>query len=401
MTDRKHDAESHSAVNPEITDRFAVAAAYADEQLPLLTAEGRNAMLARVLESAPRQSSPAEPTVTAVPVAGSAPLRRQRLAAGSSRGTAAVAVQRRPPRTNAFAAALEGLEDAEIQAEGPHPEPTADSGEQARLLGLTEALAHMPKPELDPEVKIVQRARLVAAMEAMLAEGTDPLAVPPQRSRPTRSGHRALRPRSRWSRRLATAGLALGVAVGSFAGMASASTNALPGDALYGMKRGIEDVQLSWARDDTQRADLYLGQASTRLREVELLVARENAAAADARYTAHLRVAVTDLRDDASQGLRLLLVTSSDEAETRAMLATLADFSQDNRRSWNVVREQLPPALTDESAQVTALFDTIDRDVTGANVPPTTANPEPESAPGRPGRADAPAEGSRNRGSQG
>src|SRR5437764_10967579 len=101
-------------------------------------------------------------------------------------------------------------------------------------------------------------------MEAAFAEGalSDDAKVPEQRT-PRRS-HRAaptlgkLRPRSRLSKGLAAGGLTVGVAAGAFSGVAAASTDALPGDSLYGFKRGMEDLRLNLAGDDSARGRLYL-----------------------------------------------------------------------------------------------------------------------------------------------
>ena len=100
-------------------------------------------------------------------------------------------------RANAFAQALEEQSDQDTaaeQSEGPAP-AAAEQSEQGRLLALTDCLGELPRPQLDPEVKVVQRAQLVAAFEAMLQEGagggaTD-RAVPEQRSG---GAHRASRP---------------------------------------------------------------------------------------------------------------------------------------------------------------------------------------------------------------
>lgn len=79
-------------------------------------------------------------------------------------------------RANAFAQALQEQSEqgtAAEQSEGSAPAPAAaEPTEQARLLALASGLGALPKPELDPEVKVVQRAQLVAAFEAMLQEGT-------------------------------------------------------------------------------------------------------------------------------------------------------------------------------------------------------------------------------------
>lgn len=192
-------------------------------------------------------------------------------------------------RANAFAQALEEQSDrgtAAEQPEGPERAPAAaEQSGHGRLLVLTEGLGELPRPELDPEVKVVQRAQLVAAFEAMLQEGAGGEAadasVPQQRSR---GAHRAstlgkLRPRSRLTKGLAAGGLSVGVAAGAFGGVAAASSDALPGDSLYGLKRGIEDFKLNYMSEgDDQRGVAYLDQASTRLSEARRLMERAAAA---------------------------------------------------------------------------------------------------------------------------
>ena len=83
-----------------------------------------------------------------------------------------------------------------------------------------------------------------------------------------------LRPRSRLSKGLAAGGLTVGVAAGAFSGVAAASSDALPGDSLYGLKRGMEDLKRGMADDDSDRGGLYLDQASTRLSEARRLIAQ-------------------------------------------------------------------------------------------------------------------------------
>lgn len=104
--------------------------------------------------------------------------------------------------------------------------------------------------------------------------------MPEQRT--GRGAHRAsplrkLRPRSRWSKGLAAGGLTVGVAAGAFSGVAAASSDALPGDSLYGLKRGMEDLKLGMANDDADRGEIYLDQASTRLQEARRLMERDRA----------------------------------------------------------------------------------------------------------------------------
>ncbi|GFN04805.1 hypothetical protein Smic_33610 [Streptomyces microflavus] len=93
-------------------------------------------------------------------------------------------------RANAFAQALE--EQNPQGAAAVQPEEPADQADPGPLLALANGLGELPKPQLDPEVKVVQRAQLVAAMEAMFAEGgasTGPT-VPVQRGKgPTGPHH--------------------------------------------------------------------------------------------------------------------------------------------------------------------------------------------------------------------
>ena len=76
-------------------------------------------------------------------------------------------------RANAFAQALEDRTESDLS----DPEPAAEQSEapaepadHARLLALASALGELPRPQMDADVKVVQRAQLVAAMEAMVME---------------------------------------------------------------------------------------------------------------------------------------------------------------------------------------------------------------------------------------
>jgi hypothetical protein len=274
-------------------------------------------------------------------------------------------------RANAFAQALEAAAGAEP---GSTPEPT--DPQQGRLLAMASALADLPKPTLDPEVKTVQRAQLVAAMEAALADGSlrvpaagDPGAgarLPEQRGRSgvhrAGAGLRRLRPRTRWSRRLAAGGLTVGVAAGAFSGVAAASTNALPGDTLYGLKRGMEDLRLGMAGDDADRGKLLLGMATTRLQEAHRLMERRRSGPLTADSIGEMRGALLGMHNEASEGHQLLSAAYRQDGSL-APIEALNDFSQQQRRSWAALRNQLPAQLSGLGAQVSSVFDAIEREV--------------------------------------
>ncbi|GGV17302.1 hypothetical protein GCM10010275_68540 [Streptomyces litmocidini] len=273
-------------------------------------------------------------------------------------------------RANAFAQALEDRASEDAAAEQPEaPAEPAEPAEQGRLLALANGLGELPRPQLDPEVKVVQRAQLVAAMEAMLLEGSAAASptVPEQRTSTGKGSHRAsplrkLRPRSRWTKGLAAGGLTVGVAAGAFGGVAAASSDALPGDSLYGLKRGMEDIKLGMADDDADRGGIYLDQASTRLSEARRLMERGRLGELDHESLAEIRRVLGGMKHDASEGRRLLREAYERDGEIGPM-ARLNSFAQAHRSTWNGLRDRLPVQLADVGSEVTDVFDAIDEDV--------------------------------------
>lgn len=291
-------------------------------------------------------------------------------------------------RANAFAQALEEQPDqgtAAEQSEGPAPAPAAaEQTEQGRLLALAEGLGELPRPKLDPEVKVVQRAQLVAAFEAMVQQGAGggaaDTAVPEQRSR---GAHRAsplgrLRPRSRLTKGLAAGGLSVGVAAGAFGGVAAASSDALPGDSLYGLKRGIEDFKLNYLSDgDDERGVAYLDQASTRLAEARRLMERgRNGGHLDHESVGEIRRTLSGMTRDASEGHRLLHEAYERDPGSLGPIQALSAFSRSHREVWGALRQRLPVQLGDVSSQVSSVFAAIDEEVAPLQslLPPSPAH---------------------------
>ncbi|MGW6708400.1 DUF5667 domain-containing protein [Streptomyces sp. NPDC054956] len=278
-------------------------------------------------------------------------------------------------RANAFAQALEDRTPSDLSEPDPAAEQSeapAEPADHDRLLALASVLGErMPRPVLDPEVKVVQRAQLVAAMEAMVMEeraggsaAPDPQ-VPEQRT--GRGAHRAtslrkLRPRSRWSKGIAAGGLTVGVAAGAFSGVAAASTDALPGDHLYPVKRGMEDIRLGMADDDSDRGELYLDQASNRLSEARRLMERGRTGVLDHESLGEIRRALAGMKHDASEGHRLLQAAYQRDGSLGPIQA-LSSFSRSHRDAWAKLRGNLPAQLTDVGGEVESVFQAIDEDV--------------------------------------
>ena len=142
---------------------------------------------------------------------------------------------------------------------------TASSGTEAQryadLLEVVADLRAVPPATARPEFVASLRERLMAEADTALVRR------PPAPSR-------LAMPASSRTRQRRIGALLGGVAlVGSAATMAVAAQTALPGESLYGVKRGIESAQVRLAPDDADRGRTLLAQAGTRLTELEELAA--------------------------------------------------------------------------------------------------------------------------------
>ncbi|MER5640804.1 DUF5667 domain-containing protein [Kitasatospora sp. NPDC002227] len=283
-------------------------------------------------------------------------------------------------RAKAFAEALEAhrREHLAVPDDGA-AEASSPTGALAELLSVADELGGLPRPELSGEARAVQRARLMAAFEQEWAGGQT-ARVPQQRKH---RGIRAAR-RGRWGRRLAIGGLVAGVAVGGFTGAAFASSNALPGDALYGMKRGLEGLRLDLAGSDTERGELLLDQASTRLEEAQSLLGRAGTTSGlSPDSVEQVRRALDDMHAEAARGRDLLrsVYRSNGSLAPMRKLATFAD-GEDGR--WAALQGQLPPQLTSQASKVDQLFGDMNEDVAPLHLD------QPQGKPASQGTAPAP-----------
>ncbi|WP_089155352.1 DUF5667 domain-containing protein [Micromonospora sp. NBS 11-29] len=181
-----------------------------------------------------------------------------------------------------------------------HVRSRAD-GELATLVEVGRRLTvERPTVDVDPDFRTGLRAMLVATAEREgVAAATD-------------TGVRAaLLPAITGRRARARGAILVGVAAGAIAlsGISAASENALPGDALYGMKRSTERAQLALASSDISRGQLFLDFARTRLDE----------AASVRNDRLGFSAVLDDMDADTRQGVRLLTTVAAQRSDPTAL----------------------------------------------------------------------------------
>jgi hypothetical protein len=142
----------------------------------------------------------------------------------------------------------------------------------------------------------------------------------------------------------------------SLAGMSLLlARDALPGDALYGIKRTAEAASLGLTFGDESKAHKHLEFASARVTEIETLAARYGNPA-DAPIGGYL-TALSDFDNDASAGSRQLiaLATRNDGRQ----LQSLGAWAKQQASRLAAVSDRLPGAARNRQGATLALLDKI------------------------------------------
>jgi hypothetical protein len=156
--------------------------------------------------------------------------------------------------------------------------------------------------------------------------------------------------------RFAVAAVAVLALVGALTGMSVLlSRDALPGDALYGVKRTAEAAELGLTFGDEPKALKHLEFAASRISEIETL-ARRYPDPGDAPVGGYL-TALTDFENDAAAGSRQLiaLATSTDGR----LLASLGDWATQQADRLRAIRDHLPAAAYHRESATRALLEKI------------------------------------------
>ncbi|QIK65125.1 hypothetical protein G7072_01130 [Nocardioides sp. HDW12B] len=238
----------------------------------------------------------------------------------------------------------------ELAAALDDPTTSAVRPEIAELVGVADVLrahAAAEAPALFPRPEFTSRLR-----EQLLAEAAESWTYDPSAAR---LELRARTTTPRRERRLVVAATALLLAGGS-AGMAAAAQQALPGEALYPIKRGLEEVRADLTSDDAARGRTLLSQADSRLGEVAALVGES---ATDPAISSTLET----YRSQAREGSGLLLgsYTAGSDADADAV-SEVRGFTQDGLAQLDALAAALAPELAEDLRETTRLLETIDAD---------------------------------------
>jgi hypothetical protein len=208
------------------------------------------------------------------------------------------------------------------------PAAAADLSPLVALAGALAPVDHAP----DAGFRAALRTRLVAAAAARVPAP----AVPARPTRPARPSAP-----SRLRQVVATVVVA---AVVAGVGAAAASTRALPGGTLYGLKRQIEAGQLALARGDLGHGRELLEQADARLTEAERLTAGEHGG--DPATRARVGQALREMGADATAGAADLTRAYRDTGDEQAMVL-LDRFVVEQRERLADLLGLLDPSLRD------------------------------------------------------
>lgn len=172
-------------------------------------------------------------------------------------------------------------------------------------------------------------------------------------------------------------------------GVAVAAQEALPGDALYGIKQATESVRMATAGDATEQGRLHLALATERLEEVEHAVARGGV-----RHEALIDT-FTRMDSRSLRGAEALIAAAEEDGDT-ALLAEVARFTERQAGGIVDVFDDLPiqvrPHAEDSLAtlrhiRAQMLAPAFGADVTAAELSGVEAQLRSSSLPPRPAEA--------------
>ncbi len=238
--------------------------------------------------------------------------------------------------TSVFRAHRRAEEFAAVVDGAPAPAATP---EIAELAGVVTALRDHEPPALREEFAADLRERLMA--EAATAMSPAARLVLPARTRGRRE-HRLV------------AAATVAVFLGGSASMAAAAQHALPGEALYPVKRGIEHAQAGLSTSPASRGQDLLHQADARLVEVAGLLAGPPEGLPQIPGT------LDDFTSQAQQGAGLMMSSFQDTRDPATIVAVREFAARSLTRLQDLARTA-PADSQDELASAAVALSGIDQ----------------------------------------
>ncbi len=204
----------------------------------------------------------------------------------------------------------------------------------APLVETAHQVVTLPRPRASEEFRDGLRAMLMAAIER---EGIGATAAAKAEQAAART---AMDAKTQFIRQVTTPGpgrtraaIIAGVAAGALAlsGVSLASTDSVPGDALYSVKRSSEQAQLVLAGSDANRGRLQLEFAKSRLVEARQVDGDE------------VGGVLETMDDEVTAGARMLFITAVQNGDGSAIDAVLA-FAKQQRAELSRLLADRPQA---------------------------------------------------------
>jgi hypothetical protein len=228
--------------------------------------------------------------------------------------------------------------DEAWEARARNPRTSFDD-EVAQLVACAEQLCEAAVVEPSAEFRSSLRVQLMAEARTTFA--------PPSRRHARTHRPSLLTPSFGLRRRLAGATAAL-VTAGGFVGLVGASAEALPGEMLYPVKRGVENVELAFHKDDVSRGQYRLSQASERLAEARRLTDDSSPQSQE-----HIAGTLSAFADQAKDGSGALFRAYGHSGSTESITA-VNDFSASAATDLALLSSKVP-SDADEAFQAAAL----------------------------------------------
>lgn len=222
-----------------------------------------------------------------------------------------------------------------------------DAARYAALLGVVADLRAVPQ--------VVPRAEFTSSLRERLMAEADTVLV----RQPAAAQRLAMPATSRTRSRRLGATLGTAALVGAAATMAVAAQTSLPGESLYGVKRGIEAAEVRLAPDDASRGRTLLAQAGTRLTELEQLTS------GDAGRDELIPETIDSFTRQSSDGVRTLLASyEATGSDSDAQAAR--DFTAQSMDRLDALEEQVPEGSRDELIAAGRTLADLDLEVSSA-----------------------------------